>query len=594
MGISTKLKTNSNKVVTKQRNDFASWSEELMRSRGILQPNETIEQVVTETVEAISSLDSDMHGEIDKVFKSRLDQWIRKGVFVFGTPLLTNLRQEGATTAACTVLNLRESKDGIDFSQLKKSSTSALGAAIGTGYDLSEVENPVEALYSLNEMLREINANLVANNKRPSASMATLRADHPMVAKFVDAKRDADFSEWRLNISLFVTEELFRAAEASESWNLTDNDGKTVATIDAKELVSKISDSAWYCGEPGILFADRIDRDNPTPQWEYVSTAPCAEVAMAEGEACQFSYINVGATTCEAEDGTLIFDKKIFSRAVGDMTRTLDAAVEKTIRHQALLDLHLVGEKRRIGVGITGFADLLVKLRIPYGSDESVKLAAEISELLDYNSKSESVSLSMRRGAFPAFQDSRFQDEQWVQRKDSRRTGVVSDSDWETLHGSYKASGIRHSSTTAMPPTGTSSTIVDVSQSLEPMYSLISPQGGIRTVVVEALLAEFDESEIDLVLAHIEENDGLIKDSRFIERVPYLATTARQLDYAAHLDVQAGFQSFLDESLSKTINMANDAGQDSVHDALMFAYRNNLKGMTVFRDGCLVERATAT
>ncbi len=201
---------------------------------------------------------------------------------------------------------------------------------------------------------------------------------------------------------------------------------------------------------------------------------------MAPGEACQFSYVNLARF---AKDGE--FNQKKFCKTVEVLTRLLDASVEYTIQNaNDDLVLPLVRMKRRIGVGITGFADLLIQLGIPYDDERAVLLASKISELLDYHSKKMSVELALCRGAFPAYAKSRYKDQDWVRRKHHKMTGVIEEELWNELYKKILNKGVRHASTTSMPPTGTSSTIANSSKSLEPHFALKDHLGRVHNVVV--------------------------------------------------------------------------------------------------------------
>lgn len=563
---------------------YTAYSEQLMVQRGIIQPGETLTGSLERTVGALVELDDELNGGRDEQFVQTVVDYVNDGTIVFGTPVMTNAGRPNAITAACTVLPVQVEGGRVNMQRFYTDSEAALDKAVGTGYDLSELEDPAAALLELNAALDDINARLLAANQRPVASMATLRADHPGIVDFVRAKREADFSKWRFNLSVFLTTDLFEAAAQGKTWDLKDNSGQVVDRIDAEELLTQIADCAHYCGEPGILFKDRIDYDNPTPQWAYKSTAPCAEVAMAEGEACQFSYINVA----DLFQMNGIFDTAKFGSAVRVMTRLLDASVEHTVRNSDSFSLPLVEQKRRIGVGITGFADLLINLSVPYDDPAAAQLAAHISEALDYYSKAESVELAKQRGAFPAYSLSRFLDSDWVRRKLPFSTGAVSLEAWEGLFADMDAHGIRHASTTAMPPTGTSSAIVGSSKSLEPIFALTDHHGVVSRVVREALLRS-DDPAIQQVLGEISVSSLQMVDDSVLNIAPYLRT-ARQVNSEAHLGVQAGFQGFLDESLAKTINLPREATVTDVRAALQAAYQSRLKGLTVFRDNCLSER----
>lgn len=339
----------------------------------------------------------------------------------------------------------------------------------------------------------------------------------------------------------------------------------------ARQVLREIANSAHYCGEPGVLFRDRSEVDNPTPGWNYVSTAPCAELAMAEGEACHFSYLNVGKLV----DGNWL-DLAMFETAATCITRMLDAATEFTIRGRGDL-LNLVKEKRRIGVGITGFADLLINLRINYGSHRAAEIAAEIAEYLDLFTKRASVELARQRGPFPAIATSRYADEQWVRRKLRGKRPCIDEGRWSALVSDILKHGVRNSSTTSMPPSGTSSAIVGISNSLEPYLSLRDVHGALHKIF----------RGLDPGIVRVDSCAQSI-DERLLA-LPFIAL-AKDIGPLSHLAVQAAFQSFLDDGISKTVNLPTACTVGEVYDLLFSAFRYGLKGVSVFREGCLLER----
>lgn len=559
-----------------------------MRERGIIVGSETIQQALQRVVKKLLDIDAELNGAYDEVFAHSVYQHINSGAICMGTPILSSIgRPDGVPSAASTVPEVAIINGELDFDHFYKTSYGVLYNAAGTGYDLSSVRLPAQTLSAMNDTLDRINNELVAKSRRPVACMGSIRATHPEILSFVQAKRHVDFSKWRFNISVFVTEELFERARDNQTWDLTDEKGRVVDTIDANELLRQIAICAHYCGEPGVLFKDRMEIDNATPQWPYHSTAPCAEIAMAPGDACEFSYINLGALV----GGHGVFDYDRFGQAVQTLTRLLDAAVENTILYDSVQLMPLVKEKRRIGVGITGFADALVKMRIGYGSFEARTLAATVSEALDYHSKLVSVEMAKQRGPFPVFGESRYVDPAWVRRKVSRTTGIISKRRWDTLFDGLEIYGIRNASTTAMAPTGASSAIVGSSKSLEPIFSLTTPQGGVHASVREQLKLEDPNLARTLLKDPGAMVDGMLPQS-ICDRLPYLAT-ARQLTTQDHIAIQQEFQTFLDESMAKTINLPQHSTPEEVLDTLWMAYYNNLKGLTVFRDNCLQERVVA-
>ncbi|MEU5781367.1 hypothetical protein [Micromonospora lupini] len=556
-----------------------------MRQRGVLRGSERTADAIIRAKRALLDIDEKLNGGPDPEFRKRIDSYVERGILVFGTALLANAGDgEDNTTASCTVLRLPATSRSVDLAAFAHVSYDALSRAIGTGYDLSELDRPDVALGALNSTLDRIDGDLRTRERRPVASMATLRVDHPRIRDFIRAKRHVDFAEWRINLSVFVTEELFAAAARGGDFPLVDQHGRRVASIGAAQLIDEIAESAHYCGEPGILFKDRIDGDNPTPQWPYLSTAPCAEVAMAEGEACHFGYVNVAAA---AHEGQL--DTALYLTAVRAVSRILDAAVELTVRNGGGDLFPLVGQKRRIGVGLTGFADLLISLRISYDSPEAVALARALAEMADFASKAESVLLARQRGPFPAYWESRYRDPAWLRRKVKRSSGAVAAKDWEALFEAAGRHGLRHAATTAMPPAETPSAIVGSSTSLEPHLSLLDATGQVPPVARAELVRQLGTAAVLRIESDLRGADSTGAD--VVDLPPYLRS-AGQIPPRAHLAVQAGFQSFLDESLSKTVNLPHSATVADVRDMLWMSYETDLKGLSVFRDDCLATRSS--
>jgi ribonucleoside-diphosphate reductase alpha chain len=552
------------------QNMYNSDAEKIMRQRGIINNDETIEDVLYHTIDTLSEIDFQLGQYGNDDFRLTLTELIGKGIIVLGTPLLKNIRSSNSSAAACTVLKLPAGRHFPNNSELLQLSNLMFDDATGVGFDFSDLDHPTETLLLLNDYLNAINNDLQSQKKRPVASMATIRNDHPEVLQFIRCKRDVDFSVWRVNISVFVCEDLFRVAEQDGDWYLRNKTGETIATIKASVLLMEIADCAHYCGEPGILFKDRLDVDNPTPQWNYISTAPCAELAMAEGDACHFSYINIGKLVNGSQ-----LDMELFIRAATCLTRLLDAATECTVRGRGDI-LWLVKEKRRIGVGITGFADLLMKLKINYDSDEAQQIAGQIAESLDFYTKKESVALAQARGVFPSYENSQYKNRKWLQRKLGEKALHIPRETWEILFDDILAYGIRNASTTSMPPTGTSSEIVGVSKSLEPYFSFRNVYGNTYKVFTDF----FNETALE---------EPLGSEYAYLKEYPYIKL-AGDIAPIMHIRIQSMFQSFLDDGVSKTINLSNRTSREEIYQLLFNAYNYKLKGITVFRDNCLNER----
>lgn len=520
-------------------------SERIFRERGISAPHESIDGALSRAVSALIDIDAQLAGTFDPFFAEQLTEIVEAQLGIPGTPILTNAgRSNELPVGACTVVPLVTNSDGtLNIDRFLAMSKVELGHGLGTGYDLSDLNDPVHELKRMNNRLREINDQFKANRQRRVAAMATLRADHPKIREFINAKRHEDFSHWKFNLSVIF-------------------DGTQTRF---NQLLNDIADSAHFCGEPGVLFWDRFAEDNPVPSIPYVSTAPCAEVGLAAGEQCHFFYINVAELA--SRNGDVDWNK--LAMVVQCAVRTLDAAVEISINAGAP---SIVAQKRRIGVGIMGFHCLLIKLGVAYASEEAEMLARQLSEFITFNAYAASCQLASVRGSFPAFSKSRWRDVNWIERKKAARTGIIDKKDWSRLSRKISRLGVRHASLVSYPPTGNSSELLRVSKAYEPLFSLAasrSPSAQSQNPLIEAVKQFLQQGG---------------------QRHSHVLTTALEIPASWHLRIHAAFQSFADEAGAKTINASNQTSPSEIEQMFRIAYDAGLKGLSVFRDGCLQER----
>jgi ribonucleoside-diphosphate reductase alpha chain len=421
--------------------------------------------------------------------------------------------------------------------------------------DLTAMDDPAAALAQINADLLGVHRNLLAQDRRPPALMVTCESSHPEIGAFIGAKHDADFASWVTNISVRVRDDA--------SW---------------PALRAQLAANAHHNGEPGVLFQEEADRDNPTPDIEMVSTAPCAEVFLSPGERCVFMTVNLAAHVHDRG-----FDWVAFRRSVALAVRAGDAAVEL-----AAIDASpIVADRRRIGVGVCGFHTALIMMRIPYADGGA--FARSLAEDLTFTAHSASVDLAEARGPFPIWHGSRWRDPSWLRRKADRRSGAIADDAWEELHQRQLHVGIRNAAVVAYPPTGVIAAVLGVSRSYEPHFTLVGRTGvasqAEATIVPEALHLLRNLPDGDRVL-------GLLLDPTSGHQVPDadaddVLACARQLPPSVHLDVHAAFSGLADESGSKTVNLPATATVADVEDLLERARTLGLKGITVFREGCL-------
>lgn len=581
-----------------ERDNYSAYENEqtirLMRARKILRNDETVQDLFSRILNSLAKTERNCFSINDheiKIFLSLLNKAIRERKIIFGTPILTNLGRECAPTGACTVIPLDFRKKS---KNLKKAMTPYYSAGMGSGFDFSELEDPVSTIMQLNSICLEIEAQKI---NRPTANMGLLRVNHPKIVEFIRLKRNENFFKWRFNLSVKITDAFMQAVKSDADWELVDNAGVVTEKIRAKDLFSMIAESAHYCGEPGILFMERFERDNPVPSLSYASVAPCAEIAMAPGEVCQFSYINLGQLTIE-KNGTIQVNYPELKKLVSLLVRVLDDCVQVTIDNTTNGHEQTIAKKRRVGVGICGTADLLSKLKLPFDSVDAAKTISNILSIINYHSKIVSCQLAQKRGAFPAFPESRYLNRDWSMRfKERSCNDMVSEKMWDTLWQEICRVGLRNAGTTALPPTGTSSRLIQASTSIEPLFSLTDDRQQLLKPIEESIRKELSAQDFDLsaqneVIERIRKR-GYFSDSEDVEiskELKSIYKVGNQISPKSHIHFVAQIQKHIDESVSKTVNLPQHCTVEEVKKIFLSAYNNGLKGVTVFRDQCLSER----
>ncbi len=537
--------------------------------------NETPQQMVTRVVGAIYDSELQFNKSKDAgIFADSIGALMDTGQIVFSTPIMTNAGRTDfrRPLSACTVppVNLNG-----DWTKIRKLVDTYHQEAMGTGFNFDMVDDPVEVLLKLNEIA--IAGSQSGNEDRPVGNMGICTIDHPRIASFVVAKSLRRNIDWKFNISV-DTPELFWIAAASGS-QLHLRDG---SAISASALLDLIVEAAHHCADPGVVFMDRINRDNPIPgAGRYESVAPCAEVGLVPGETCQFGYINLGAFV---SDGALQVDKLCNTTML--LTRALDDCLEISLKaYQVEVSREVVELRRKIGIGVCGLADMLIKLGISYDSETGRSLAKDVVALVNFVSKKASHQLGESRGSFGAMKllygCRHAESPSYIsQRYSPHPTKWVSASDWYDLGEKIRTTQcLRHSSTIALPPTGRSGLVINASPGVEPLFSLKDLDGSVRNVVRE-----------------------LVKDTRAIEHIALTGTlpndadshiksilvTSTDISAADHLEMVAALQTVVDESISKTINLRTEATVSEVREIYEKAYLLGLKGMTMYREGSSV------
>lgn len=556
-----------------------SLSYRVLREGKILSPEETPQQMVERVIKAICSVEDKWNVPKKEtiLFANDLGAMLDEGKVVFSTPIMTNAGKTGCRPlSACSVppVDLRG-----DLEKVKNIVDQYHQDGMGTGFDLTNVDDPVRVLKYLNEVAIE-GANS-GKEDRPVGNMAICRADHPRIVEFITSKLNNP-GQWKFNISVDVPESLWLAIVNNDEWKLRDGQ-----VMDARHILELIAQTAYECADPGIIFLDRLNSDNPVPGvGEYTSVAPCAEVGLVEGETCQFGYINLAKFL--SSEGKINLDD--LRKASYLLVRALDNALEISVDSYAFdQSRKIMSAKRKIGVGICGLADLLMVLKLPYDSEEGREIASDVIAFINYQTKLASVELAKKRGSFGAMNSivgCRYNENPGYieQRYGGKNSEYVSVEEWHRL-GEYirETRLLRNCSTIALPPTGRSGLVVGASTGVEPHFTLRGSEG-ILSIVLDCLKSEGldDPENIQTIYT-----TGSCAQTSLPEDVKRVFATATEISPLGHLGMVAALQTFVDEAISKTINLPNTASYKDVLEIYEIAGQMGLKGITIYRDGSL-------
>ncbi|HAN08982.1 MAG TPA: hypothetical protein DCP90_00030 [Clostridiales bacterium] len=558
---------------------MGKFNEKLMRKLNILLETESAEEFIEKVVLKIAEMDQ-KYNVNNEQFTTKLMKYVMERKIVLGTPILYNILSEKNGASACTVIPVEIKRD---FEKMRDGIYNYAMLGIGMGFDLDEIDEPIYTLKVLNEVLKSFDNDA----RRPTAGMATISAENINILEFIKMKENANYASWRFNLSVKMSDEFIEKIKHSVDVEVI-VDGKN-QTMKANELLRKMSDSMHFCGEPGIIFIDSFERDNPTPIFKYEGFAPCAEIGMSKGEVCHFSYINLAEFVNEG-----VVDMKEIIDCCRTGTRMLDNIVDHSIEKKVENTTNIIEAKRRVGLGICGTADMFYKLRMPYGNEESKILLENILASINYYSKVESVSMARERGKFQLFEESRYKDYEWFMRFADEDNQIVLKENWNELWNLVKEFGIRNSATVALPPTGKSASIAMTSYSIEPRFSLLEPDGSINSQFLFEI-SKLNLSEIQK-LSLIQEvlKTGRCGDIETLpEEIKDIFVTALEVSPSKQIGIVSSATKYVDESVSKTLNIPNYIGKEEVNSILLDIIGSNIKGITLFRDGCLEGRETS-
>ncbi len=535
---------------------------------------ETPEEMFHRVARAIASAEA-LYGENPQEWEAKFYEAMSNLLFLPNTPTLINAGKDIGQLAACFVLPVDDSMKSI-FDSLKNAAL-ILQSGGGTGFSFSKLRPRADIVKSTGgiasgpvSFMRIYNTAtevIKQGGARRGANIGVLRVDHPDIIEFIKIKRHAE-ELLNFNISVAVTDVFMEALKNDDEYALVNPRSKRITgRLKASEVFKEMVESAWETGDPGIVFIDRINRDNPTPHiGEIESTNPCGEQPLLPFEACILGSINLSKIVRIRTQNTGEIDWDLLSYLVRLSVRFLDDAIDAN--KYPIPEIEKIHKgNRKIGLGVMGWADMLIKLGIRYNSLKAFKLAREIMSFIREHARDTSSELARQRGVFPNFK------------------GSVYDIPEISSKG-----GFRNATTTTIAPTGTLSLIAGCSSGIEPLFAI-----AYKRLVLETELYEIHPYFPEIAkkrgfyspdLIGKIGSKGSLRGFKEIPRdVKRLFITAWEIPPEDHVKVQAAFQEFTDNAVSKTINLRHRATRDDVAKAFLLAYDNGCKGITVFRYG---------
>jgi len=549
---------------------------EVLKTRYLLRDEkeniiETPTLLFKRVAKAIAKVDKTFGEKPEKSQKTFYDM-MAKLEFLPNTPTLFNAGTDMGQLSACFVLPVHDSLDGVFTTVKNMALIEQTGGGVGFNFSrlrpkgdlVRSTKGVASGPVSFMRIFDTATEVIKAGGKRRGAMMGILRMDHPDILEFIVAKQNPTLLS-NFNVSAAVTDEFMQAVASDESyWLVNPRNSERVKQLKAREVWNLMARSAWASGDPGVVFIDEINRHNPTPEVGRIeSTNPCGEQPLLPYESCNLGSINLSRMV---EDGKVQWDKlrETVRNAVHFLDNVVDANVyplEKTAE--------ITRANRKIGLGVMGFADMLIMLGVPYDSEEALTLAEQVMRFIEEEAHKKSMEIAEARGSFPNFERSI----------------------WK---GKYSA--FRNATVTTVAPTGTISIIAGCSSGIEPLFAVSFMRnvlGGARLFETNALFEETAKSRgfySAKLLEEVAKTGSVQKIDGVPDDVKRLFVTALDIDSAWHVKMQAAFQKSTDNAVSKTVNLPFEAKVEDVREIYDLAWRLKCKGVTVFRYGSKPEQ----
>lgn len=537
---------------------------------------ETVEELFHRVAGAIAA--SDRRYDENSDCEALADSFYRMMTnleFLPNSPTLMNAGRPLGQLSACFVLPVEDTMEGI-FEAIKQAALIHKSGG-GTGFSFSRLRPCGSAVNSTGgvasgpiSFMKVFNMATEAvkqGGTRRGANMGILRVDHPDIMEFIHCKTN-NKEITNFNISVGLTEKFMNAVEAGKDYELVDpHGGRVTGTLNAREVFECIVDAAWHNGEPGIIFLDRLNRDNVVPKsGEIESTNPCGEQPLLPYESCNLGSINLTKMLKE-ENGVYSFDWDKLKATAKKAVHFLDNVIDANKYPLKEIDF-MTKQTRKVGLGVMGWADALLRLKIPYNSEQAVRLAETVMRAVTEAGREESRELAKIRGTFPLFQESTL-DQELPQ---------------------------RNATVTTIAPTGTLSLLASCSSGVEPIFGYVyirNIMDGTEMIEVNPILREVLKERglySDELMKKIAKQGSLEGIEEIPEEIRRVFVSAHEVSPEFHIRMQAAFQQHTDNAVSKTVNFCNSATREEVAEVYKLAFRLGCKGVTIYRDGSRSEQ----